>query len=133
MGRRRKQLQTVGPLILQNFGFLRKIARTKSDKKLRKLLNGATRDQLLALVETSSNILKGFRLTQRQRQRLLPFAPTIRKLSRVRSERGARKIVQQTGGAVPVAVFASLLAPVLVEAAGHLISKIANRNDSGST
>lgn len=129
MVRRRKQLQTVGPLILQNFGFLRRIARTKSDKKRRRLLDSATREQLLALVETSSNILKGFRLTQRQKQRLIPFATTVRKLSRARSEQGARKIVQQTGGG---AVFASLLAPVLIEAAGHLISRIAKRNDSGT-
>jgi superfamily I DNA/RNA helicase len=121
----KRMTQPIGPLILKNYAFLKKLAKTKSNKKRKSLLDSANRDQLLALVEISSNLLSSFKLGKKQRNRLLPFAPTIRKLSRVRSERSARKLIQQTGTGVPL--FAALLAPVIAEAASHLISKVIKR------
>jgi hypothetical protein len=121
----KRMTKAIGPLILKNYAFLKKLAKTKSNKKRKSLLDSANREQLLALVEVSSNLLSNFKLTKKQRDRLLPFAPTIRKFSRVRSERSARKLIQQTGTGVPL--FAALLAPVIAEAASHLISKVINR------
>jgi superfamily I DNA/RNA helicase len=123
MGRRKKERQNVGERIIKNFNFLKKIAKTHSTKKWKALINNANSDELLSLTEISSNILSGqFKLTQKQRQKLLPFANYIRKIARARSEKGARKIYSnQQGGQ---AVIGALLAPILVEAANHLITKI---------
>lgn len=117
--------QSIGPLILKNYSFLKNLCRTKSNKKRCSLLSCASREQLLSLVEVCANILSdNFRLNKRQKTRLIPHANTIRRLARARSEKGARIIIrEQTGSGAP-AVFASLLAPVIVEAAQHLISKV---------
>jgi hypothetical protein len=109
----------VGPRILENYDFLKNIAKTNSDKKRLKFLRDANSDELLALVEVCSNILSSnFWLTKRQKEKILPYANYIRKLSRVRSESTARR-VSQKGGAF---IFSSLLIPVLAEAARLLIS-----------
>jgi hypothetical protein len=88
------------------------------------LLQGATCAELLSLTEISSNILRGkFNLSSRQKKKILPHASYIRRLGALRSEKGARKFVKnQTGGQ---AVLGALLAPILIEAARHLISKVA--------
>jgi superfamily I DNA/RNA helicase len=123
MGRRKKLLQTVGERVLKNFNFLKRLCKTHSEKKWKNQIKNANTEELLALTEISSNILAGrFSLTKKQREKLLPFANYIRKIARVRSEQGAKKIfVNQQGGQ---AVLAALLSPILVEAAQHLISKI---------
>lgn len=118
----RKEPQPIGKLPLKHYGFLKQLAKTKSDKKRRKLLNSASRDQLLTLIEISTNLLSNFNLTSRQKQKLSPFAPLVRKFSRIRSENSARKFIQQSGSGLP---FAALLTPILVEAASHLISRVA--------
>jgi hypothetical protein len=125
-----KSLKPIGKLILKNYAFLKALCRTRSDQKREELINSATREQLLSLVEVCSNILsEDFPLNKRQRNRLCPFAPTVRQLARARSERRARDVIryQQTGGGAP-ALLAALLAPVLVEAAQHLISSVARKN-----
>lgn len=124
MGRRKKTLQSIGPRVLENYNFLKRIAKTHSDKKWKSLVHNATREELLALTEISSNILAGrFKLTNKQREKLVPFAKYIRKIARARSEEGARKLfINQQGGQ---AILGTLLAPILLEAAQHLISKIA--------
>jgi hypothetical protein len=115
--------QAVGQRVVDNYGFLKSLARTKSTKKRSAMLQNATCDQLLALTEVSSNILAGnFCLTKKQKSRLSPYSNYIRKLARLRSESTARRfITNQTGGQ---AVLAALLGPILVEAAHHLISKV---------
>ena len=122
MGRRKKILQTIGERVLKNFNFLKKLGKTHSQKKWKALIRNANSEELLALIEISSNILAGrFSLSKKQREKLLPFANYIRKIARARSEKGARKIfTNQQGGQ---AVLAALLSPILVEAAQHLISK----------
>jgi hypothetical protein len=71
--------------------------------------------------------LSNFNLTPKQKKRLQPYAGLVRKLARVRSEKAARKIVRQTGRG---AILPALLAPILIEAASHLISKFAGGNGS---
>ncbi|KAL3115095.1 hypothetical protein niasHT_017939 [Heterodera trifolii] len=96
------------------------LGRTTSHKKRRHLLSTAGCEELLTLVEICLNLLNGsFCLTRKQKQKLLPFANTIRRLARVRSEQSARKLIlqqqqpQQEGGSL----FVPLLAPILLEAA----------------
>ncbi|KAL3117435.1 hypothetical protein niasHT_004438 [Heterodera trifolii] len=108
----------VGQRVLDNYEYLKSLGRTTSHKKRRHLLSSAGCEELLTLVEICLNLLNGsFCLTRKQKQKLLPFANTIRRLARVRSEQSARKLIlqqpQQEGGSL----FAPLLAPILLEAA----------------
>lgn len=125
MARRRLRPKPVGERVLKNYAFLKKLGKTHSAKLQKSLLQNANCDELLCLTEICSNILSGnFDLTRKQREKLHPFAHFIRKLARARSECGARKIVlNQQGG--QVGVIGALLAPILVEAAQHLITKVA--------
>jgi hypothetical protein len=113
----------INPLIYNNADFLRLLAKTKSIKKRRRLLKHANTSQLLSLAEICLNIVcSQFKLTTRQRKRLLPHASFIRQLARVRSERGAKKIIVQKGGG-SASLFASILTPILIEIARNLIGK----------
>ncbi|KAL3085955.1 hypothetical protein niasHS_008997 [Heterodera schachtii] len=88
--------QTVGQRVLDNYEYLKSLGRTTSHKKRRHLLSSADCEELLTLVEICLNLLNGsFCLTRKQKQKLLPFANTIRRLARVRSEQSARKLILQ--------------------------------------
>nr|CAD2197103.1 unnamed protein product [Meloidogyne enterolobii] len=116
----------VNQLLQDNVDFLKILARTKSGRKQRRLLRLATTSQLLALTEICLNIVKErFKLTNRQKKRLIPYTEFVRHLSRVRSERGARHVLNQKGGGV--GVFAALLTPVLLE-----IAKSIYKNDNST-
>ena len=114
----------ISPLVQINAQFLHSLARTKSDNNRKKLLRKADSDQLLSLVEICLNILNSrFHLTTRQKKRLLPYADFVRRLSRKRSERGARNLLIQKGsGAGPL--FAALLTPILIDLARSVTSKV---------
>lgn len=114
-----RQPRVVGPRILENYTYLKRLVKTKSEGKRLNLVKEASRDELLALVEVCSNILSSnFSLTKRQKEKILPYANYMRKLARIRSEVGARKIVQRGEGVF----FSALLVPVLAEIARLLIS-----------
>jgi hypothetical protein len=119
----RQQLRLIGPRIIENLPFLKRLCRCSSERSRWRLLRKASTEQLLSLVEISTNLLRPhcFFLSQRQKSRLSPFATTVRGLSRIRSESGARRYTIQRGGG---GFFAALLAPILLEASRHLISKI---------
>ena len=103
----------------QNFKFLQSL-KTKSFKKQHKFLKLATSQELLSLVEIALNIVRSrFRLTGRQRTRLLPYANFVRKLSRSRTERGARQILQK-GAGIPLT---ALITPIILEAIRYLATK----------
>ncbi|KAL3109437.1 hypothetical protein niasHT_015282 [Heterodera trifolii] len=86
----------VGQRVLDNYEYLKSLGRTTSHKKRRHLLSSAGCEELLTLVEICLNLLNGsFCLTRKQKQKLLPFANTIRRLARVRSEQSARKLILQ--------------------------------------
>lgn len=109
-------------LIFENSDFLKKLARTRSPRKARRFLKNASSQQLLSLVEIALNIVRSrFKLTTRQKKRLLPHAPFLRHISRVRSERGARKLFYQKGNGLPLGLFASLLTPVLIDLARSVL------------
>jgi hypothetical protein len=118
--------QQVGHRVLDNYSFLRQICRTRSAKTRERLLSEASADQLLAIVEICSNILKGtFNLTGRQRDKLVPYAQQIRQLSRSRSEQGARRRLLQQQRQTGHGLFTTLLAPILLHAAQQLIHRVA--------
>uniref|UniRef100_A0A914HAH8 AAA+ ATPase domain-containing protein n=1 Tax=Globodera rostochiensis TaxID=31243 RepID=A0A914HAH8_GLORO len=111
--------QLIGQRVLENYEYLKTLGKTSSQKKIRHLLSSAGCEELLTLVEICLNILNGsFCLTNKQKQKIAPFANFIRKLARARSEKSARKLVLQSGGSL----FAPLLAPILIEAARYLLS-----------
>lgn|SRR4051794_11068491 len=103
------------PYITENIYFLKKLASTKSDKKKNVLLLNSSVDQILAVIEIIANVLKfNFPLNLRQRRKLSKFADFYRSLARVKTERTARKRLQE-GGAIPIA---AILVPILA-AIGH--------------
>jgi len=109
----------VGDCIKRNKVFLRKLALAKSPTKRKFLLENATHDELLAVLETCWNVLNfRFPMKADQRRRLAPHAPYLRKLARSRSERNVRRILQRGGGSV----FSALLLPVLSALVGSAIS-----------
>lgn len=111
----------VGERFLRNMDFLKHLATTRSPKVRNELIRYASADELLAIVEVCVNVLRSrFPLNARQRQKLREHATYLRKLSRVRSEKSARKILQIGDG---VAI-ASLLVPVIAEVARTLIERI---------
>lgn len=108
--------------ISQHYNFLISLAKTKSSKKRRQLLRTALVEELLAIAEICLNILKGnFKLFDRQKRRIIPYVDFLRSMSRVRSERGARKLLIQKGSGVG-GLFAALLTPVLIELGRSLIN-----------
>jgi len=115
----------ISPLILENGKFLSLLAKTKSEKKRRRMLKLANSQNLLAIAEICLNIVKArYKLTTRQRKRLLPYAGFVRQMSRARSELGARKLLIQKGSGVG-GVLAALLTPILIELGRKII-----KNDS---
>lgn len=114
----------ISQLVKENIKFLKTLAYTNSERKKKKLLKKATREQLLSIAEICINIVKSrFNLTTRQKKRLIPHADFVRKLSRARSERGARKILIQKGSGVG-SLFAALLTPIIIEAGRYLLGEI---------
>lgn len=109
------------PYIRENSEFLKKIASTKSDRKKDELLKTASADQILALVEICANILKfNFKLNKRQRKRLAKYADYYRSIARSRTEKTARKRLQEGSGIA----LGAILVPVLSVLAQHLLEKI---------
>jgi hypothetical protein len=85
------------------------------------VLKQSSGNELLALAEICLNIASSnFPLTLRQKKRLMPHADFIRRMARMRSEKGARKLVVQQGSGAP-AVFAALVTPILIALAEKLI------------
>ena len=112
---------SIGSNVCQNINFLKILARTRSIRRQKKLLRLASTNELLSIVEVALNIIKGrFNLTTRQKNRLVPFADFVRSLSRVKSEKGARKILQR-GSEIPIA---ALITPVILEALRLLSNKL---------
>ena len=119
--------------IKENSDFLRKVSKTKSEKNTLKYLKEANADQILAIVEICTNILKAnFKLNTRQRRKLATFADYYRNISRSRTERTARHRIQHGG---QIGALAAILAPVLGSLAQHvldktLLKKIDNNNEN---
>lgn len=118
---RHKNHYKFSPHITENVDFLNQLVKTRSDKRKQSLLLEATPEQILAIVEISSNILKNnFVLTNNQKRRLAKYADLYRAISRSRTEGTARRRVQE-GGQLAIA---TLLAPVLSTLAQSLLERV---------
>lgn len=106
--------------ITENKDFLHKLARTRSDKVKNKHINAATTDQILALVEIIKNILKGnFHLPTHRRKKLAKNADYYRSVTKARSEKTARRRLQEGRGPV----IAAIIAPLIGAIAQHILDK----------
>jgi hypothetical protein len=112
----------VSPLIESNLPFLRNIhSFAKCPKKIEKIIKNATDGELLCLVEISLNILKG-RLPLgdgRRARKLKNQVNTIRRISRTRTAKSARRLLlpEQKGKGLPAiaGILASVLIPMIAE------------------
>jgi len=113
----------ISQLVKDNLQFLKQLAKTRSLTKRRRLLKKASIDQLLSLTEICYNIVRDqFKLTKRQKSRLLPFADFVRRVSRLKTERGAKRTVIQQGTGLPIGLFPALLTPIIIELTKTLTS-----------
>ena len=117
---RRTKINT-SELITTNAKFVKTLATARSRERRKHLIRNASTSQILAPVEIALNLLQGrVPIRASHKQRLGPHATTIRRLSRVRSDRAARKVLlrseqqqPQQQGSGPFAV-ASLISRILV-------------------
>lgn len=144
--------KVVGNKPIKNFEFLYRLVSTRSPKKRWAIVQNATRDELLTIVEICSNIMtKHFSLTPSQSKRLSRYAGHVQKLGRVRTPTSALKVIQsgegihidlnakrkrdrfrvQSGGFVQF--LPALLTPILVELASTGIEKLANHMERVAT
>ncbi|KAL3105717.1 hypothetical protein niasHT_029002 [Heterodera trifolii] len=123
--------------VLDNYEYLKSLGRTTSHKKRRHLLSTAGCEELLTLVEICLNLLNGsFCLTRKQKQKLLPFANTIRRLARVRSEQSARKLIlqqqpQQEGGSLRRVICCAMANKLILLPFEHYRGLVAAREGVG--
>ena len=111
------------PYIKNNLQFFQQLSKTKSDKKKNILILNATADQILSIVEICANILRfNYILTKRQKKRLAKYADYYRAISRSRTEKTARKRIQQGTGIA----LGTLLVPILGSLSEILINKLIN-------
>lgn len=109
----------VGPCILRNYNFLKKLSSANSPKNQLSVLRKASPDELLSLVEVCFNIIiLKYKLSKSQKKQLATHADYIFKLGKARSASRTQKIIQK-GGAFP---YASLLFPILLQV-GRLLSQ----------
>ena len=109
------------PYIKENTAFLKKLASTRSEEKKNELIKNATVEQILAIVEICANILKfNFTLNSSQRKKLAKYADYYRSIARSRTDKTARKRIQQGRGIA----LAAVLIPVLSVLAEHLLKKV---------
>ena len=107
-------MKFIGQSVIANKTFLKKIASTKSDRKRHRLLRLASNEELLSIIEIAFNILKGqFNLNKRQKLKLIPHVNLVRKISRARSQRGLKSVLQKGGG---LSILPALITPILIEA-----------------
>lgn len=105
--------------IFKNYQFLETLCKTKSINKRNQLIENASPEELLCVVEICLNLLKTYNLSPKQKRKLIPYADYVRKLSRAKTERSARQIIQKGSGPV----LAAILAPIISEISRVLISK----------
>jgi hypothetical protein len=112
----------VGERVLRNLPFVRTLMRTRSDVKRQRLLAQATNDEIFALLDLTYNILHfRYPLRPRHRRKLALHATVLRELSKKRNAASAKRVLLQKGNGP---MFAALLAPILAEVGGHLISRL---------
>jgi hypothetical protein len=92
--------------------FLKSTVNARSPIKLKHVLSNATDKELLAIVDCAFNLVK-YRIipSTRQRRRISHYRDYLYMLSRLRTPKGARKLVQKGNGFA----FAAILTPIIAE------------------
>ena len=112
------------PLVKNNAKFLFTLSTARSPNRRISLIQTASTEELLALVEIALNVLKsGIPLRAQQKERLREQAGSIRQLNRTRNSDSARRILlsserenQQGKGPLGAAIlFANIIVPFLKE------------------
>ena len=113
--------------IVENKDFLQNLSKTKSPKKIIKLIRNASDEQLLAIVEICYNILRGeLQLKNHKRKSLSVYGDYFRTISRARTPKAAANRIQ-TGG--NPAVIGAIIAPVLGALAQNLLDRALSKDD----
>ena len=109
----------VSPLIDKNVSFLQNICKPKNTIHL---IQRATDEQLLCLVEICLNILKGrLPLKPQHLKKLRKHAQILRRLARTRTSRSAKNLLLQQGNGLPA--IASLVARIVLPIISNLVEK----------
>jgi hypothetical protein len=104
--------------VIKEREFLRKICKSCSEAKRKKILQTATKQQIEVLAEICKNLTRGnLKLTKPQLRKLQNHAPFVRTLGRQRTFNGARRVIQK-GGGFP---FVPILIPLLLEIARRVV------------
>lgn len=91
----------VGPRTKRNFPFLYRLSKCRSAKKRWEMVQNASPDELMAIVDIGSNIAKDrFKLTAKERRYIETFRDPLKKLGRVRTRASALKAIQTGEGIV---------------------------------
>lgn len=139
---KKKRIVVIGPRTRDNFLFLYKLLETKSAKQRYNIIQNCSREELLALLDICSNVMRsGFKLKAQDRRKIAKHKEVLDRLVKTRSEKSARKWIQtgegvvlnpnakrtrdrlkvvQRGGLIP-AVLAPILIELAAEGAEHLI------------
>jgi hypothetical protein len=123
MKKQQQSVSKISSLIHGNLPFLRSLGGKCAKRQQENLIAGASDAELLCLVEICLNLLHG-RLPAHHRRLMVlrRQADTLRRLSRARSPKTARRLLlQQKGGALPAVagVLASILIPLIAEKILH--------------
>jgi len=114
-----KKKFSASALLEKNANFLNSIlAKSKSKKSVNEIISKASEEQLLCLVEICLNLLRGRLPFHRKRiNNLKNQAALLRKISRSRSAKSARRLLIQKGGGFPpvAGLLASIAFPLVVE------------------
>jgi hypothetical protein len=109
------------PYVIDNTSFLKKLSSAKTERERNHLIQEATTDQILAIVEICLNILDfNYILTKQQRRKLAKYADFYRALARTNTEEAARIKLQEGRGIV----LGTLLAPILTTIAEQFLAKL---------
>lgn len=109
------------PYVIDNKEFLEKIAKSRSEARVRQLVNSANPEQLLAIAEIVLNILDwNFPLKSKQRRKLAKNVDYYKRIAGARSVNGVRKHIQHGG---QIGAISAILAPVIGTIAQHLLDK----------
>lgn len=102
MGKRKNNQQPViGPRTRRNFTFLTALLDTRSPKQRWGIIQNASREELLAIVDICTNIKRSnFRINAKERKRMNRHLESMDRLSRARSEKSARAAIQSGEGIV---------------------------------
>jgi hypothetical protein len=118
-----KLFRKPGPLkrLKANYSFIRKIAKSKSTKALKKLIKMATKSQIFSIAEIVYNLLhQNIKISANLKKKLSPYGKKLRKFACKSSNCGLKRkiLTSQKGGILPI------LAPIIAAAIPAITSLI---------